>query len=125
VAELGSKGRISIMREAYQAQGRLSHAEIAGLYDRHAAKLPHPQRPAERRRAKANVAPIGNPCQLDPIASPCRFERFQALAQLARGSPIANGEWRMVRSASPFAIRYSPFASYRPCATFLNEEKIS
>jgi hypothetical protein len=31
----------------------------------------------------------------------------------------------MVRSASPFAIRYSPFASYRPCATFLNAEKIS
>jgi hypothetical protein len=30
----------------------------------------------------------------------------------------------MVRSASPFTIRYSPFASYRPCAIFLNEEKI-
>src|SRR5277367_4432526 len=29
VAELGSKGRISIMRQAYQAQKRLSHAGLA------------------------------------------------------------------------------------------------
>jgi hypothetical protein len=39
--------------------------------------------PRMRRRAQANVAPIPNRCQLQPIATPCRFERFQALAQLA------------------------------------------
>jgi hypothetical protein len=42
------------------------------------------------------VAPIPNPCRLEPIASPWRFERFQALARSARGNPDAYGEWRMV-----------------------------
>jgi len=39
---------------------------------------------AERRRPRANVAPIPSARQLWPIASPCRFERFQALV-LAMG----------------------------------------
>src|SRR5271169_3925419 len=34
-----------------------------------------------RRRPQANVTPIPNRCQLEPIASPCRFEHFQALAR--------------------------------------------
>jgi hypothetical protein len=35
---------------------------------------------------------------------------------------MANGEWSVRRPHSPFATHH--FASYRPCATFLNEEKI-
>ena len=84
-----------------------------------------------RRRPQANVTPIPNRCQLEPIASPCRFEHFQALARSTRGDrasrPIGRGrrrrprvssrrpfnsEWRIVRSASPFP-RCSPSASYQ------------
>jgi hypothetical protein len=68
--------------------------------------------PCIRRRSQANVAPIPNPCQLQPIAALCRFERFQA-----------RSEWRMVRSTSRFAIRYSPFASYRCSAPIANSER--
>src|SRR5271154_7201953 len=39
-----------------------------------------------RRRPQANVTPIPNRCQLEPIASPCRFEHFQALARSTRGN---------------------------------------
>ena len=90
-----------------------------------------------RRRPQANVTPIPNRCQLEPIASPCRFEHFQALARStgaighrgrsaegvagARGfrpGGLSNSEWRIVRSASPFAIRYSPSASYQHAQPF-------
>src|SRR6202034_4408361 len=39
-----------------------------------------------RRRPQANVTPIPNRCQLEPIASPCRFEHFQTLARSTRGN---------------------------------------
>ena len=98
-----------------------------------------------RRRPQANVTPIPNRCQLEPIASPCRFEHFQALARSTRGNrasrPIgrgrrrrprvssrrpSNSEWRIVRSASPspFAIRYSPSASYQHAQPFRMRETI-
>ena len=38
---------------------------------------------------RANVAPIPNPCQLPPIASPCRFERFQSLGPSSQGTGAA------------------------------------
>ena len=57
------------------------------------------------RRPQANMARSQIHAQLEPIASPRHFQRFQALA-----FPIANsdGECRMVRFAvTPFASRYS------------------
>jgi hypothetical protein len=70
--------------------------------------------PRIRRRSQANVAPIPNPCQLQPIAALCRFARFQGRSE--RG---------MARSTSLFAIPYSLFTIHllSACATFLNEKK--
>jgi hypothetical protein len=57
-----------------------------------------------RRRPQANVTPIPNRCQLEPIASPCRFEHFQALARSTRGNrasrPIGRGRRRRPRVSS-------------------------
>jgi hypothetical protein len=81
----------------------------------YAANLPRSQRLAERRRPRANVAPIPRARQLQPIASPCRFERFQALARSAMGiraalRRIGRGRRRRRRFSSRPVFRASRMA---------------